>query len=106
MLKLHPDLVRLENAIDHPPPQFPPYDVYPPHEDWTPATGTLSSPVEATAEKGALLLRSAPPGSSTALKKEFGDRSSGKRGGYSRAIEPARRLTCQIKPTTTAGAHC
>lgn len=76
MLKLHPELVKLEDAIDHTPPAFPPYDVYPPHQDWTPATGTLSSPVEATAEKGELLLSVCTKRIVTALKKEFADRSA------------------------------
>ncbi|MFY0309373.1 creatininase [Leisingera sp. D0M16] len=75
MLKLYPDLVWLQDAIDHAPAEFPPYDVYPPHEDWTPATGTLSSPKDASAEKGELLLNVCTAGIVKALRKEFGDRS-------------------------------
>ena len=56
MLALYPDLVHLERAVDHEPASFPPYDVYPPKPEWTPASGTLSSPKEASKEKGEILL--------------------------------------------------
>lgn len=71
MLKLYPDLVRLQDAIDHPPATFPPYDVYPVKPEWTPPSGTLSSPKEATLEKGELLLDVCTKGIVGALKTEF-----------------------------------
>lgn len=71
MLRLYPDLVSLEKAVDHPPASFPPYDVYPPHPDWTPASGTLSSPKNATAEKGDILLDVCTRGIAAALRTEF-----------------------------------
>ena len=75
MLRLYPDLVSLERAVDHAPASFPPYDVYPPHPDWTPASGTLSSPKNATAEKGDILLDVCTRGIVTALRTEFATRN-------------------------------
>ncbi len=72
MLRLYPDLVSLQDAVEHPPASFPPYDVYPPHEDWTPSCGTLSSPKEASAEKGDILLDVCTRGIVGALEHEFG----------------------------------
>ncbi|QRM35906.1 creatininase [Microvirga sp. VF16] len=71
MLALHPELVQLERAHDHPPATFPPYDVYPVKPEWTPASGTLSSPKEATAEKGGILLEVCTTGIVDALRAEF-----------------------------------
>lgn len=71
MLAIHPHLVDLERAADHPPASFPPYDVYPPKPDWVPPFGTLSSPVEATAEKGRILLDVCVDGIVRALRSEF-----------------------------------
>ncbi len=71
MLALHPGQVRLERAIDHAPASFPPYDVYPPKPEWTPASGTLSSPREASAEKGEILLQVCTDGIVKALEAEF-----------------------------------
>ena len=56
MLALYPDLVTLSAAIDVKPAKFPPYDVYPVKPEWTPCSGTLSSPQEASVEKGHILL--------------------------------------------------
>ncbi|WP_148252219.1 creatininase [Aidingimonas lacisalsi] len=56
MLKIHPELVDMSRAIDTPPAEFPPYDVFPPNPDWVPDSGTLSSPTKATAEKGKWIL--------------------------------------------------
>lgn len=72
MLALHPDLVHLDCAVDHAPAQFPPYDVYPAKPEWTPASGTLSSPREASAEKGQILLDVCSRGIGDALRREFG----------------------------------
>ena len=71
MLKLYPDLVWLQDAVEHPPATFPPYDVYPVRPEWTPPSGTLSSPKDATAEKGEILLQVCTDGITAALRKEF-----------------------------------
>ena len=71
MLALHPNLVELDRAIDHPPASFPPYDVYPVKPEWTPASGTLSSPKHASKEKGHILLDVCTDGITEALKTEF-----------------------------------
>lgn len=75
MLRLHPDLVSLKDAVEHAPATFPPYDVYPAKRDWTPASGTLSSPKDATAEKGDILLDVCTSGIVQALRAEFGSPS-------------------------------
>lgn len=72
MLALYPDLVTLDAAVDIEPATFPPYDVYPVKPEWTPASGTLSSPKEASAEKGRILLEVCSAGIASALKTEFG----------------------------------
>ena len=72
MLRLHPDLVSLQHAVEHAPATFPPYDVYPAKPEWTPASGTLSSPKDATAEKGDILLDVCTKGIVEALTTEFG----------------------------------
>jgi creatinine amidohydrolase len=71
MLALHPQLVHLERAVDHRPATFPPYDVYPVRPEWTPPSGTLSSPKEASAAKGELLLEVCTGGIVEALRTEF-----------------------------------
>lgn len=71
MLALYPELVHLERAIDHPPAAFPPYDVYPPRPDWTPASGTLSSPKQSSREKGEILLEVCVSAIVRALRAEF-----------------------------------
>lgn len=72
MLSLYPELVTLEAAVDVEPAVFPPYDVYPVKPEWTPASGTLSSPKDASAEKGEILLKVCSEGIAAALKTEFG----------------------------------
>lgn len=56
MLKIHPELVDMTKAVDVEPATFPPYDVFPSDPSWIAPSGTLSSPVKATAEKGKLIL--------------------------------------------------
>jgi len=73
MLALFPHLVQMEKAVDHPPASFPPYDVYPVNPDWVPASGTLSSPKNATKEKGEILLEVCTDGIVNALNREFSD---------------------------------
>ena len=71
MLALYPHHVNLERAVDHAPATFPPYDVYPVKPEWTPSSGTLSSPREASAEKGEILLQVCVDGIVAALEAEF-----------------------------------
>ncbi|MEH6472407.1 MAG: creatininase [Halopseudomonas sp.] len=71
MLALYPELVEMERAVIHPPASFPPYDVYPVNPDWVPACGTLSSPENASKEKGEILLEVCTKGIVKALKAEF-----------------------------------
>lgn len=56
MLKIHPELVDMSKAVDVEPATFPPYDVFPPDPSWVAPSGTLSSPVKSTAEKGEMIL--------------------------------------------------
>ncbi|MCV3739141.1 creatininase [Rhizobium sp. TRM96647] len=71
MLALYPHLVELDRAVDHAPASFPPYDVYPLRPEWTPPCGTLSSPKDASEEKGHILLDVCVKGIVSALKTEF-----------------------------------
>lgn len=71
MLALYPHLVDMAAAVDHPPATFPPYDVYPVKPEWTPPSGTLSSPRLASREKGELLLSVCTEGIVAALRREF-----------------------------------
>lgn len=71
MLALYPDLVHLDRAVHHEPASFPPYDVYPQKPEWTPVSGTLSSPKEASREKGEILLDVCVEGIVAALQREF-----------------------------------
>jgi creatinine amidohydrolase len=61
----------MDCAVHHAPAVFPPYDVYPVKPEWTPASGTLSSPKEASAEKGEILLEVCSAGIKEALLREF-----------------------------------
>ena len=70
-LLIYPHLVELDRAVDHAPASFPPYDVYPPKPEWTPPSGTLSSPRDASEEKGRILLDVCVKGIVSALKTEF-----------------------------------
>lgn len=72
MLTLYPQFVHIERAVDHPPASFPPYDVYPVRPDWTPKSGTLSSPKLASKEKGEILLKVCTEGIVQAIRDEFG----------------------------------
>lgn len=55
MLHLYPELVRLSLIPNEPSAQFPPYETYPAHTQWVPASGVLSSARGATLEKGVLI---------------------------------------------------
>ncbi|MGC1458418.1 MAG: creatininase [Steroidobacteraceae bacterium] len=55
MLHLYPELVQLAQIPDEPGAKFPPYETYPPHTEWVPASGVLSSARGATLEKGLMI---------------------------------------------------
>jgi creatinine amidohydrolase len=71
MVFLHPHLVDMTCVPLHAAATFPPYDVFPPIPEWTPATGCLSSAAEASSEKGALLYEVCVDGISHALREAF-----------------------------------
>lgn len=71
MLHFHPGLVDMNAAVDHPPASFPPYDLFPPNPAWIPASGTLSSPKNASREKGRLIADCALRGICAAVRGEF-----------------------------------
>lgn len=71
MLHLFPDHVDTSRLSDIEPAELPSYDVLPPRPELTPESGCLSSGVDATAEKGELLLDTAAAGMSEALVREF-----------------------------------
>lgn len=72
MRALHPEHVRLDRAADHAPAAFPPCDVYPVKPEWTPPSGTLSSPRDVSVGKGDILLEVCTAGIVGALRAEFG----------------------------------
>ena len=45
MLLLHPEKVDMSRAVNHPPAQLKPYDIFPEDPARTPASGCLSSPI-------------------------------------------------------------
>lgn len=71
MMYLHPHLVKLNQAETHSSPQFPHYDMFPPHKNWTPTPGTLSLPLKSSSEKGKLILDTCAKGITQAVQKEF-----------------------------------
>jgi creatinine amidohydrolase len=71
MMHLHPEWVDASKIPTHPPAVFPPYDVYPVNPDLTPDSGTLSSPKDASIEKGHILLDVCTRGILNALRTEF-----------------------------------
>ena len=73
MLHLHPDRVNMDAVEDHLPARFPPYDLHPPDPAWTPPSGTLSSPKNATREKGELIVKVSGDGIRDAVLAEFGE---------------------------------
>jgi creatinine amidohydrolase len=81
MLHLRPDLVRLDRIPNHPAPDFPPYDLYPPQEDWVPETGVLSTVAGASAEHGRHLLEEFVDLVAGALTREFRDGAKAKPSG-------------------------
>lgn len=73
MLHWYPHLVDMSRVKDHPPARFPPYDLHPLNPDWTPPSGTLSSPQNATSEKGKLIVDVSSNGIAQAVQTEFGN---------------------------------
>lgn len=72
MLHLRPDLVDMAKAPVHPPSCFPPYDMYPTNPAWMPWSGSMRSPVIATAEHGAMMFEEYVAEMTGAVKREFG----------------------------------
>jgi creatinine amidohydrolase len=71
MLHLYPSMVNMDRVEDIAPAQLPNYDVLPVRPELTPASGCLSSAVNATADKGEILLKRASAGMASALQKEL-----------------------------------
>ena len=71
MLHYHPDLVRLDLIPDDGPADFPPYETYPPHTEWVPPSGVLSSARAASREKGVLMVDELTERIAAAVHKEF-----------------------------------
>ena len=74
MLHLHPALVDMTQAPDHPPADFPLYDIYPTDTSRVPWTGALSPSVAATAEKGERFVADYVDGMTDAIIDIFGSR--------------------------------
>jgi creatinine amidohydrolase len=72
MLHLYPHMVRQDLIPDHPPAQFPVYDVYPVDTRPIPPDGVLSSAASATAEKGKIAIEQVVTDIVAALRHEFG----------------------------------
>ncbi len=71
MLHYFPDLVGMDKLPPDPAVDFPPYDMYPTHTHWVPASGVLSSARGATAEKGRLMADDVSSRVAAALRAEF-----------------------------------
>lgn len=71
LLHLCPELVHMERVPNHPPVEYPPYDVFPDDPKRGSPTGVLASAQGASAEKGELLFTRYVDGISTALAGEF-----------------------------------
>lgn len=72
MLHLQPELVDLDRAVDHPAAELPRFDRLPVVTERTPATGCLSAPTGATAEKGRLLYEQVTSSIAADLQEELG----------------------------------
>jgi len=71
LLYLTPGLVHMDRVPNHPPIQYPAYDVFPPDPEKGSPTGVLASAIGASSEKGALLFNEYVHGISQAMVKEF-----------------------------------
>lgn len=72
MLHLQPELVDLDRAVDHPAAELPRFDRLPVVAQRTPATGCLSAPTGATADKGRLLYEQVTISIAADLEEELG----------------------------------
>jgi len=72
MLHYYPEMVRLDLIPDHPSADFPPYDMFPPHREWVPSSGALTSAKAATREKGRIMVEQYRRDIAAAVRKEFG----------------------------------
>lgn len=74
MLYLDPKRVHMEKLVEHPPANFPPYDVYPVNAEnvpGVPSSGALMSAKAATREKGEILVEEWVGGIADAITQEF-----------------------------------
>lgn len=71
MLHYHPSLVRLDLIPREPSTDFPPYDMYPPHTEWVPPSGVLSSALGADAAKGKAMAEQVADDMAAAIRQEF-----------------------------------
>lgn len=71
MLHYHPEMVRLDLIPDNPSADFPPYDMFPPHREWVPSSGALTSAKAATKEKGRIMAEQYRRDIAAAVRKEF-----------------------------------
>lgn len=73
MLHLRPDLVRKDLIPDHPPADFPSYDVYPFDPSSVTHSGALTSAAGASAEKGAAVVDRLVPALAAQITRAFGN---------------------------------
>lgn len=72
MLHLHPELVHMDEAVEHGPALLPRFDRLPVVPERTPHTGALSAPSGSTAQKGRLLFEQTVADLATDLSTELG----------------------------------
>ena len=72
MLHLHPELVHMDEAVEHDPALLPRFDRLPVVPERTPDTGALSAPSGSTAQKGRLLFEQTVADLATDLSTELG----------------------------------
>jgi creatinine amidohydrolase len=71
LMHLRPELVHVDRIPNHPPIEFPPYDVFPPDPSMASATGVLASAAGATAAKGKRLFDEFVDGIAAAVPAAF-----------------------------------
>ncbi len=71
MMHYYPDLVSPDAIPGNPPAASGPYDVWPPHRDWVPGSGSLISAKGANAPKGRLIAEQIGRDIATAIEREF-----------------------------------
>jgi creatinine amidohydrolase len=75
MMHYYPDLVRGDRVPDNPAVEAPPYDVWPPHRDWVPDSGSLVSAAGASPEKGRIIAQQYGRDIAAAVRREFPSRA-------------------------------